>query len=72
MIVMNVKLDNFLLFRKFEINMAYPKKIVGSGIPEEHLKDYPNFRYKKLKYSAVKNAPEHPERFFMMHLDFTE
>ena len=47
-IVMNVKLDNFLLFRKFEINMAYPKKIVGSGIPEEHLKDFPNFRYKKL------------------------
>lgn len=48
MIIMKIKLNNFLLFNDFEINMSYPKKIVGSSIENEHLKDHPNFRYKKL------------------------
>ena len=56
MIVMNLKLDNFLLFKDFQINMSYPKKIVGSTIGEEHLKDRPNFRYKKLIILMGANA----------------
>jgi len=56
MIIMNLKLDNFLLFNNFEINMSYPKKIVGSSIKSEHLKDHPNFRYKKLIILMGANA----------------
>lgn len=56
MIVMKLKLDNFLLFKDFEINMSYPKKIVGSSIDEEHLSTRPNFRYKKLIILMGANA----------------
>lgn len=56
MIIMNLKIDNFLLFNNFEINMSYPKKIVGSSITEEHLSGYPNFRYKKLIVLMGANA----------------
>ena len=56
MIVLNLKLDNYLLFRNFEINMSYPKKVVGSTIAEEHLKNHPNFRYKKLVVLMGANA----------------
>lgn len=56
MIVMNLKIDNFLLFKNFEINMSYPKKIVGSSIAEEHLNGRPNFRYKKLIVLMGANA----------------
>ena len=28
MIVMDVKIDNFFAFKKFHMNMSYPKKIV--------------------------------------------
>lgn len=56
MIVMRLKLKNFLLFNDFEINMSYPKKIVGSTIPKEHLEGHPNFRYKKLIILMGANA----------------
>lgn len=56
MIVMNLKLDNFLLFNDFEINMSYPKKIVGSSIDAEYLSTRPNFRYKKLVILMGANA----------------
>lgn len=47
MIIMNLEVDNLSLFNNFKINLSYPKKIVGSTIPEEHLQNHPNFRYKK-------------------------
>ena len=56
MILMNVKLDNFLIFNDFELCTSYPKKIVGSGIGEEHLDGKPNFRYKKLIVLMGANA----------------
>lgn len=56
MIIMNLKLDNFLLFNNFEINMSYPKKIVGSTIENENLSGHPNFRYKKLIVLMGANA----------------
>lgn len=56
MILMNIKLDNLYAFRKFEMNMSYPKKIVGSTIAQEYLKDYPNFRYKKVIVLMGANA----------------
>ena len=30
MIIMDLKIDNFLAFKNFHMNMAYPKKIVNS------------------------------------------
>ena len=56
MVLMNVKLDNFLVFNDFELCMSYPKKIVGSTIPSEHLSGRPNFRYKKVVVLMGANA----------------
>ena len=56
MIIMDLKVDNLLGFRNFHINMAYPKKIVKSYIPEEHLNEFPNFRYKKVNIILGTNS----------------
>ena len=56
MVVMGLELNNFLLFDHFRISMSYPKKIVGSTIPSEHLSDRPYFRYKKLVVLMGANA----------------
>lgn len=56
MVILRLKINNFLLFNNFEIDMSYPKKILHSSIPEEHLKGYPNFRYKKLIVLMGANA----------------
>lgn len=56
MIIMNLKIDNLLLFNNFEINLSYPKKIVDSSIPEEHLSNHTNFRYKKFIVLMGANA----------------
>lgn len=56
MIVMDVRLDNFMAFKNFHINMSYPKKILNSYIDEEFLKDRPNFRYKKVNILMGANA----------------
>lgn len=56
MIVMDVHIDNFFAFKKFHMNMAYPRKISDSYICEEYLKDRPNFRYKKVNILMGANA----------------
>lgn len=56
MIIMDLKIDNFCAFKEFHMNMAYPKKIVNSYIPNEHLKDRANFRYKKVNILMGGNA----------------
>lgn len=56
MIIMRVKLDNICQFNDFDVNFTYPKKIVDSTIEQEHLKDLPNFRYKKLVVIMGQNA----------------
>ena len=48
MIIMNLELDNIYGFKDFKMNFAYPKRIVGSTIENEHLPLRPNFRYKKV------------------------
>lgn len=52
---MNLKLDNYMAFNDFELNMSYPKKIVGNQILET-LKNHPNFRYRKLNILMGANA----------------
>lgn len=56
MIIMDLKIDNFFAFRKFHMNMSYPKKIVDSYIKNEYLKDRENFRYKKVNILMGSNA----------------
>ena len=56
MIVMDVKIDNFVSFKNFHMNMSYPKKIVGSYIDNEFLRDRTNFRYKKVNIIMGANA----------------
>lgn len=56
MIVMYIRLDNFMAFKNFHMNTSYPKKIVDSYIEEEFLEGYPNFRYKKVNILMGANA----------------
>ena len=56
MVVMDLKLNNFLALKNFHMNMSYPKKIVNSYIKDEFLKDRPNFRYKKVNIIMGGNA----------------
>lgn len=56
MVVLNVTLDNLYAFKSFNMNLTYPKKIVGSCIKDEHLQNRPNFRYKKVNIIMGANA----------------
>ena len=56
MIIMNLELDNIYGFKDFKMNFAYPKRIVGSTIENEHLPLRPNFRYKKVNIIMGGNA----------------
>lgn len=56
MVVLHIYLDNFLLFKDFTLSLSYPKKIVRSTIPEEHLEERENFRYKKVLILMGANA----------------
>ena len=55
MVLMNLKLDNYMAFNDFEINMSYPKKIVGNQLVE-NLVNHPNFRFRKLNILMGSNA----------------
>ncbi len=56
MVVFKIKIDNVYNFKNFEMNLSYPKKINNSLILNEHLKGYPNFRYKKAVVLIGSNA----------------
>lgn len=56
MIVMSLTLRGIYGFDDFSIDFSYPKKIVNSLIPEEHLKNRERFRYKKAVILMGANA----------------
>ena len=56
MVIMNLCLDNFLVFNEFELCMSYPKKIVHSTIEGECLSGRERFRYKKVVILMGANA----------------
>lgn len=56
MIVLNLKLDNILAFKDFEVNFSYPRKLKKTLIEGEHLRTIPTFRYKKLVVLIGSNA----------------
>lgn len=56
MIIMNLKLDNILCFKDFNINFSYPKSLRKSNIENEYLDQLSSFRYKKLNIFLGSNA----------------
>ena len=56
MVVLDIKLDNLLLFHDFSMNLSYLKKPVHTTIESEHLEGRSNFRYKKLVVLMGANA----------------
>lgn len=56
MILMNLELENIMCFNDFKMNLSYPKKIVNSALDFEYLKDFPNFRYRKINIIYGANA----------------
>ncbi len=69
MIIMDIKINNFMLFKNFHMNMSYPKKIVDSCIEGEFLKERKNFRYKKVNIIMGANAVGKTSiGKFMMHV----
>ena len=56
MVILNIQLDNLLLFNDYSMNLSYPKKPVNTTIENEHLAGRPNFRYKKLIVLMGANA----------------
>ena len=54
--ILNLKLDNILAFNDFEINFSFPKKLNSSFINDENLKNFSNFRYKKINILLGSNA----------------
>ncbi len=74
MIVMDVRIDNFFLFKNFHMNMSYPKKIVDSSIEDEFLEGRSNFRYKKVNILMGANATGKTSfgRFLMRVFNFMD
>ena len=56
MVILDIKLDNLLIFHDFSMNLSYPKKPVHTTIESEHLEGRSNFRYKKLVVLMGANA----------------
>lgn len=56
MVVLDIKLDNILVFNRFSLNLSYPKKPVNSVLADENIDGRPNFRYKKLIVLMGANA----------------
>ena len=56
MVILNLKMDNILLFDKFDINFSYPIKLRNTIIENENLKYVPSFRYKKVNIFVGANA----------------
>ena len=47
MVVMDLRIHNFFAFQHFHLNLFYPRKIAHSPVPNEHLPERDNFRYRK-------------------------
>ncbi len=56
MILMNLELENIICFNNLKMNLSYPKKIVNSSLEFEHLKSFPNFRYRKINIIYGSNS----------------
>lgn len=56
MIVLNVKIDNLYMFKDFELNFTFPKRVSNSILEDEILNYAPKIRYKKVNIIMGSNA----------------
>lgn len=56
MIVLNVKIDNLYMFKNFEVNFTFPKRVSNSILEDETLNYAPKIRYKKVNIIMGANA----------------
>lgn len=56
MIFLQLKIDNFYMFKGTFIDFTYPKKIKNSTIEGEYLTEFPNIKYKKVCIFMGANA----------------
>lgn len=56
MVFLNIYLDNLYLYKDFEINFTYPRKLSNSTIDSEYLKNFPNFKYRKVNIIMGANS----------------
>ena len=56
MILMNLELENIVCFNDLKMNLSFPKKLVNSSLEFEYLKNYPNFRYRKINIIYGSNS----------------
>lgn len=56
MIFLEVKINNFYMFRDTVIDFTYPKKLPSSTIKGEFLEEFPNIKYKKVCVFMGANA----------------
>ena len=56
MIFTKIEIDNLYCFQDFLLDLTFPKKKVGSTIPDEYLPGRPNFNYKKICVISGANA----------------
>jgi len=56
MIFLEVKIDNFYMFKDTVVDLTYPKKNNSSTIEGEFLTDFPNIKYKKVCIFTGANA----------------
>ena len=54
--ILNLKLNNILCFKDFEINFSYPIKLKKTLIKNEFIEEIPSFRYKKVNIFIGSNA----------------
>lgn len=55
-VVLHITLDNLYEFKDFSVDFSYPKKLVNSPLPGEHLPGRPSFRYKTVNIIIGANA----------------
>lgn len=56
MIFIQLKIDNFYMFKDTVVDFTYQKKIKNSTIKSEYLQDFPNIKYKKVCIFMGANA----------------
>lgn len=56
MIFLQLKIDNFYMFKGTLIDFTYPKKIQNSTIEGEYLEEFPNIKYKRVCIFMGANA----------------
>lgn len=56
MILLNLQIDNIYLYEKFEMSFTYDRKLHNNSIEYEWVKEFPNFKYRKVNILLGANS----------------